>query len=648
MDLSSEASRFDSSSSNSTSPSQADLFINPVGGNRRIANRLGDLRRGHSDGEVLSSGPVSYNRKTTDEGLRDGETWVDFLRQSSSAVHDPEERAQVATRKAALMAADRKRRLTGQQEEYSRRRSASSLTFGQTASDRMRQTASQSTSNHLLAVPSTSSDSRPGPIITDRPLPPRPIRTSSQSQRSTDIPLPRWQPDAEVSRCPICGANFNFWFRKHHCRKCGRVVCANCSPHRITIPRQFIVHSPSDYSQDITPGLPVGSTVIDLTGDNEADVATTPTSITGRRQSHDNPLDPGLGGGQEVRLCNPCVPDPNPLPHLAFQPPGRYTFNSFPTPESLSQAVHSPQHPFRPSAELHTRPNLPSRTDSDRQHYRPRIVPESGVNQERQSTGSVFVGASATNRQQSQTPRPPGLLPPNYASIYANYASTYGSAPDSSVHERYPGSLLRDQQTSHHRHGHHASLGSASTSSRHRSMSDREAPLSARGAAQPVLREEDECPICHRALPPKGPDGSEVAREAHVTACIESHFSSSTPQASRPPPSAATQAAVAASAATPSQVGGRSVANRTQGPQDRSVHSMPRRRTTGMVVYHASEKDCVGEDGGAQECVICFDEFAVGVEMGRLECLCKFHKVCIRQWWDTKGVGACPVHQDGI
>lgn len=199
-------------------------------------------------------------------------------------------------------------------------------------------------------------------------------------------------------------------------------------------------------------------------------------------------------------------------------------------------------------------------------------------------------------------------------------------------------------------------------------MPDREAPLPARSAAQPVLREEDECPICHRTLPPKGPDGSEVAREAHVTACIESHFSSSTPQASRPPPSAATQAAVAASAATPSQVGGRSVANRTEGPQDRSVHSIPRRRTTGMVVYHASEKDCVGEDGGAQECVICFDEFAVGVEMGRLECLCKFHKVrtlicrfqcgqgssrrgsqvCIRQWWDTKGVGACPVHQDGI
>lgn len=50
-----------------------------------------------------------------------------------------------------------------------------------------------------------------------------------------------------------------------------------------------------------------------------------------------------------------------------------------------------------------------------------------------------------------------------------------------------------------------------------------------------------------------------------------------------------------------------------------------------MVVYHASEKDCVGEDGeGGQECVICFEEFAVGDEMGRLECLCKFHKVCLK------------------
>lgn len=49
-----------------------------------------------------------------------------------------------------------------------------------------------------------------------------------------------------------------------------------------------------------------------------------------------------------------------------------------------------------------------------------------------------------------------------------------------------------------------------------------------------------------------------------------------------------------------------------------------------MFLYHASEKDCVGQDGGGvQECVICFEEFAVGDEMGRLVCLCKFHKVSL-------------------
>ena len=56
-----------------------------------------------------------------------------------------------------------------------------------------------------------------------------------------------------------------------------------------------------------------------------------------------------------------------------------------------------------------------------------------------------------------------------------------------------------------------------------------------------------------------------------------------------------------------------------------------RRRTVGMVVYQATEKDCVGENGeGEAECVICFEEFAVGDELGRLECLCKFHKVSAR------------------
>jgi hypothetical protein len=48
----------------------------------------------------------------------------------------------------------------------------------------------------------------------------------------------------------------------------------------------------------------------------------------------------------------------------------------------------------------------------------------------------------------------------------------------------------------------------------------------------------------------------------------------------------------------------------------------------GMVVYTATEKDCVDDDGAEAECVICFEEFESGVKMARLVCFCKFHEVC--------------------
>lgn len=115
-----------------------------------------------------------------------------------------------------------------------------------------------------------------------------------------EMTLPRWQPDAEVSECPICGTVFSFWYRKHHCRKCGRVVCAACSPHRITIPRQFIVRPPSSSALPSSSPVPPPRPTIDLTGEDS--LSSSPV------------INPALGGGEEVRLCNPCVPDPNPNP----------------------------------------------------------------------------------------------------------------------------------------------------------------------------------------------------------------------------------------------------------------------------------------------------------------------------------------------
>lgn len=37
-----------------------------------------------------------------------------------------------------------------------------------------------------------------------------------------------WEEDSKVSKCPFCQQEFGSWsFRRHHCRVCGRVVCAD-------------------------------------------------------------------------------------------------------------------------------------------------------------------------------------------------------------------------------------------------------------------------------------------------------------------------------------------------------------------------------------------------------------------------------------
>ncbi|KAF3050614.1 hypothetical protein E8E11_010275 [Didymella keratinophila] len=211
-----------------------------------------------------------------------GETWVDFLREAGddpartrphpnhtstapSNMDSPSSASPFALPSrppprtdtpSSGSSSDRKRRLT-------------------TAESPIRRGSGRSMRAHSSPHAGSSADpivldSSPAPQLRERPLPPPPNYTPSQPprpfRRESDLVLPPWQPDSDVSSCP-------------------------CSPHRITIPRQFIVHPPSDGSNSI----------IDLTGDDEAN----PMSNFGPFRN------PALGGGEEVRVCNPCVPDPN-------------------------------------------------------------------------------------------------------------------------------------------------------------------------------------------------------------------------------------------------------------------------------------------------------------------------------------------------
>lgn len=50
---------------------------------------------------------------------------------------------------------------------------------------------------------------------------------------ATAPPKEQWVADADVDQCPCCQTvQFSMFDRRHHCRRCGRVVCAHCSPHR--------------------------------------------------------------------------------------------------------------------------------------------------------------------------------------------------------------------------------------------------------------------------------------------------------------------------------------------------------------------------------------------------------------------------------
>ncbi|XP_072171552.1 uncharacterized protein [Diadema setosum] len=69
-------------------------------------------------------------------------------------------------------------------------------------------------------------------------VPEKPVTLSAPAEfQLPSVPPPRskWVPDDRVTNCMVCQDRFSMFNRRHHCRRCGRVVCWKCSQLRAIV-----------------------------------------------------------------------------------------------------------------------------------------------------------------------------------------------------------------------------------------------------------------------------------------------------------------------------------------------------------------------------------------------------------------------------
>lgn len=94
------------------------------------------------------------------------------------------------------------------------------------------------------------------------------------SEINSDKPIweaPVWQLDNSAYSCLICLEEFNFFRRRHHCRHCGKIVCATCSSDYFYVRGSDEVHRACDLcSQRVLTGDKrfevIGQSVIKILG----------------------------------------------------------------------------------------------------------------------------------------------------------------------------------------------------------------------------------------------------------------------------------------------------------------------------------------------------------------------------------------------
>ncbi|KAG0027985.1 hypothetical protein BGZ81_005119 [Podila clonocystis] len=116
------------------------------------------------------------------------------------------------------------------------------------------QTSPPTVSTSTLPQESSSSSSAPHRSHSAQ-SPPQHHSHHHQSMSHMSMgPLPgaKWESDYKATECRECHRKFSLWLRRHHCRRCGHVVCDRCSSHRATLHPSMVVYDPSSSEAFIT------------------------------------------------------------------------------------------------------------------------------------------------------------------------------------------------------------------------------------------------------------------------------------------------------------------------------------------------------------------------------------------------------------
>ncbi|KAK6461217.1 hypothetical protein DFJ63DRAFT_218977 [Scheffersomyces coipomensis] len=388
---------------------------------------------------------------------------------------------------------------------------------------------------------------------------------------------PIWQEDSEVTCCFLCHSIYTFFNRRHHCRKCGRVVCGNCSEKTVKyFPNTLVVHQ------------------------------------NGSKTIY-NPY-------ETYKTCDECVDEIKMI--------RKALFDANPSSSTIEESEY------------------PSRTSSAN------------------SSTSSLTPTNALNIAN------PFLHRPDHGGHNHNQSHDNDNDSTTKYSTRTHTRLIRSSTHSSFNHSRH---------SRHRGGNNRDGDDES---------DANLCPVCatdllksyinhhKKHIEEISNDDFEKFKETHINDCLtdfdfnteNQRFNSpdkphprnkmlvyNIPPFPKPKFESIPNLEAASSMDTIRQSESRQDDETLSPYQSPSPSPSPISNVLDVVVGSvlsnatmepSAEKDkgYLEDDGLDNECVICLEDLKPGDKVGRLECLCVFHYACIKDWFNKKGYGECPVH----